>query len=170
MKKYYQITCLTLFALFVFSACKYSKEYKLVNVAGKFSMMVPPWVKEDKELKPGAEFQYANHFRNFYSIGTAEEKDSAKSISSIMATNLNVLRGAMTKPVVTDSVNVTVGGLNGVRVEIYGNMNGEAIYFSEEVIEGKNRFYHLSVWTRTADRKLKFKGDIDQMLNSFKEL
>ena len=66
----------------------------------------------------------------------AESKDSAKNYFVYYdVSNLDVLKKAMTKPVVTDSLNVTVGGLSGVRVEIYGNMNGEAIYFSEEVIE-----------------------------------
>ena len=69
----------------------------------------------------------------------------------------------------SDSTEVTIGGLKGTRVEIFGKMSDEPIYFSEVVLEGKNRFYHLSIWTRTADRKLKFKDDIDHILNSFKE-
>jgi hypothetical protein len=156
-------------AVLTFSACKYSKEYKLVKAGDKFTMMVPPWLKEETTLKPGAGFQYANRFRNFYAIGETENKDSSKSISALMSANLMVLRKAMDKPLVTDSTAVTIGGLKGVRVELYGNMNNEAIYFSEVELEGKTRFYHLSVWTRTADRKLKFKDDIDRILNSFKE-
>jgi len=166
----YSILCFACLLLLVISACKYSKEYKLVKAGDKFTLMAPPWVKEDQTLKPGAEFQYANRFRNFYAIGAAEGKDSAKSVSSIMTANLLVLSKAMTKPVVSDSLDVTIGGLKGIRVEIFGKMSDEPIYFSEVVLEGKSRFYHLSVWTRTADRKLKFKDDIDHILNSFKEL
>ena len=87
-----------------------------------------------------------------------------------MSANLSVISKAMAKPVVSDSTEVTIGGLKGARVEIFGKMSGENIYFSEVVLEGKNRFYHLSVWTRNEDRKLKFKEDIDRTLNSFKEL
>ena len=162
----YLVAC---FVLLAFSACKYPKEYKQVKAGDKFIMMVPPWVKEETTLKPGAEFQYANRFRNFYAIGETLEKDSAKALASIVSTNLSVLSKSMDKPVMTDSADVTIGGLKGVRIEIFGNMNGEAIYFSEVVLEGKNRFYHLSIWTRTADRKLKFKDDIDHILTSFKE-
>ena len=162
----YLVAC---FVLLAFSACKYAKEYKQVKAGDKFTMMVPPWVKEETTLKPGAEFQYANRFRNFYTIGETLEKDSAKALASIVSTNLSVLSKSMDKPVMTDSADVTIGGLKGVRIEIFGNMNGEAIYFSEVVLEGKNRFYHLSIWTRTADRKLKFKDDIDRILTSFKE-
>ena len=136
----------------------------------KFTVMVPSWVKEDKTLKPGAEFQYANRFRNFYCIGTYEAKTSDKSVSSIMAGNVAILSKAMIQPVISDSTGVSIGGANGARIEIFGTMSGDPIYFSEVVLEGKNGFYHLSIWTRTADRKLKFKDDIDKILNSFKEL
>jgi hypothetical protein len=167
LKKWnYLVVC---FVALTFSGCKYSKEYKQVKAGDKFTMMVPPWLKEETILKPGAEFQYANRFRNFYAIGEAHEKDSTKALANVVAANLAVLSKSMDKPVMTDSTDITIGGLKGVRVEVFGNMSGEAIYFSEVVLEGKNRFYHLSVWTRTADRKLKFKDDIDRILNSFKE-
>ena len=156
-------------SLFVIPACKYSKEYKQVKAGDKFTMMVPPWVKEDLTLKPGAEFQYNNRFRNFYTIGETEGKDSTKTVSSVMTANMAVLAKSMTNVKVDDSTSVTIGGLNGARVEMRGEMSKEPIYFSEVVWEGKNRFYHLSVWTRTADRKLKFKDDIDKLINSFKE-
>jgi hypothetical protein len=160
------VTALTLLAL---SACHYSKEYKEVQVSDKFTLMVPPWVKEDQTLKPGADFQYANRFRNFYAIAEVEGKDSTKSVSSLTTAHMAILAKAMTDAKTDDSTNVTIGGLPGVRVEYRGLMTGEAIYFSEVVLKGKTRFYHLSIWTRTADRKLKFKDDIDKIINSFKE-
>jgi len=162
---------ITIFVLLLaLPACKYSTEYKQAKAADKFTLMVPPWVKEETTLKPGAGLQYANRFRNFYVIGETENKDSVKSVSSIMSANLAILSKAMEKPRVNDSTTVNIGGLNGARVEMSGKMTGEDIYFSEVVLEGKSRFYHLSIWTRNADRKLKFKDDIDHILNSFREL
>jgi hypothetical protein len=169
-KSSYHVLGIVCVLLLAFAACKYSKEYQLVKGGDKFSLMVPSWVKEDKTLKPGAEFQYANRFRNFYAIGEAETKDSTKSVSSVMSVNLARWKKAMGKPVIDDSTAVSIGGLNGARVEISGQITGETIYVSEVVLEGKNGFYHLSIWTRTADRKLKFKEDINHILNSFKEL
>jgi hypothetical protein len=165
-----QVLSLVFFLLVALGACKYSKEYQQVKAGDKFTIMVPSWVKEDQTLKPGAEFQYANRFRNFYAIGEAVAKDSSKSVSSMMSANLAILSKAMVQPVISDSSGVTIDGLNGARVEIFGKMSGEPIYFSEVVLEGKKGFYHLSIWTRTAERKLKFKDDIDHILNSFKEL
>ena len=169
-KSNYRVGLTVYVLLLAFGACKYPTEYKQVKAGNKFTLMVPPWVKEEQTLKPGADLQYANRFRNYYVIGETENKDSLKSVSSIMSTNLGILSKAMQKPVVNDSLAVTIGGLNGARVEISGKMTGEDIYFSEVVLEGKTRLYHLSIWTRNADRKLKFKEDIDHTLNSFKEL
>jgi len=166
----YLVLGVAVMALMALSACKYPTEYKEVKVGDKFTMMVPPWVKEDEKLKPGAEFQYANRFRNFYAIAEIVSKDSTKSLSSLTTANLAVLAKSMTKAKVDDSTSVTINGLPGVRVEYRGLMTGEEIYFSEVVLEGKSRFYHLSIWTRTAERKLKFKDDIDKIINSFKEL
>ena len=101
--------------------------------------------------------------------GRLLRKRFSKNVSSIMGTNLGILSKAMVKPIINDSTAVTIGGLNGARVEISGKMTGEDIYFSEVVLEGKTRFYHLSIWTRNAERKLKFKDDIDHILSSFKE-
>lgn len=153
------------------SSCKYKNEYEAINTGNKFIISVPSWMKEEKGLKEGAPFQYANRFRNFYAIAeTLPLPDSASSVSSMMNFNLNVLRKAMTNPVVTDSIAVEAGNVTGTRVEIYGKMNNENIYFSEVLYEGKTNIYHLSIWTRSEDRKLHFKEDINKIIASFKEI
>ncbi|MBS1612863.1 MAG: hypothetical protein JST49_08590, partial [Bacteroidetes bacterium] len=74
------------------------------------------------------------------------------------------------KPVVTDSTSITTGGLTGSRVEVYGKMNDEAIYFTEVLLEGKGKLYHYSIWTRNEKRKLDYKNDINKIVTSFKVL
>jgi hypothetical protein len=161
------VYCLT----FVLSSCKYSNEYQAINVNNKFSVSIPPWMKEDKSLKPGADFQYANHFRNVYAIGeTISRTDLKKTNAEIISDNLNVLRKSLANAVVSDSVDLTAGDLKGTRVEIYGKMNGENIYFSEVLFEGTKNIYHLSIWTRSETRKLRFKEDINKIISSFKEI
>jgi hypothetical protein len=157
-----------LFVMVTLSSCHYSNEYKVVKAGNEFSMSVPPWMKEDKELKPGALFQYASHYRNFYAIGTAETRDTMKTIGEVMTANLKVLRNAMSNAVISDSSDVMIDSLKGIRSEIFGKMNNENIYFSEVVLESPTKLYHLSVWTRGEDRKLRYKDDINKILNSFK--
>lgn len=159
--------CLT----FWLSSCNYSNEYQTINSNNKFSLSIPPWMKEEKGLKEGADFQYANRFRNVYAIGEAMNKtDLKRTNSEIIYNNLNILRKAMTNPTVTDSVDITDGDLKGTRVEIYGKMNGENIYFSEVLFEGSKNIYHISIWTRSENRKLRFKEDINKIITSFKEI
>ena len=153
------------------AACKYSNEYQTINAANKFSVGVPSWMKEETSLKPGADFQYANRFRNFYAIGEALNKgDLRRTNGEVMNDYLTAIRKSMTNPTVTDSLEVQSGNLKGTRIEIYGKMSGENIYFSEVLFDGKNHLYHLSIWTRSEDRKLHFKEDINKIIASFKEI
>lgn len=153
------------------AACKYNNEYQTVNAANKFSVSVPSWMKEETDLKPGADFQYANRFRNFYAIGeTLNKADLKRTNSELMNDYLTAIRKSMTKATVTDSVEVQGGGIKGTRVEIYGKMGGENIYFSEVLFEGEKNLYHLSIWTRSEDRKLHFKEDINKIIASLKEI
>jgi hypothetical protein len=155
----------------IVSGCKYSDKYETVEVNKEFSLAIPSWLKKEDNLKPGAPFQYANRFRNFYAIAepVAKGTDSAAFITALNA-NLTLVKKAMNKPMVTDSVAVDYSGTKGIRVEVMGEMSGEKIYFSEVMLDGKKSFYHLSIWTRSEERKLKFKEDIGQILTSFKEL
>src|ERR1043165_5005113 len=148
-----------------FSSCNYSKEYQQLNINNQFSISFPSWMKEDKTLKEGAPFQYANHFRNFYAIGEVINRgDTKRTTGEIMTDNLNVLRKSLTKPEVTDSVDFAANGVKGTHVVIYGKMNDENIYFREVLYEGKNNLYHISIWTRSEPRKLRFKEDINKII------
>ncbi len=155
-----------------FYSCKYNTEYQTINASNQFSVSIPPWMKEDKTLKEGAPFQYANRYRNFYSVAEVYTGSLTKpDLNTIMANKLGVLRKSLADAVVTDSVDIGEGGnMRGVRVEIYGKMSGENIYFTEVLLEGKSHIYHLSIWTRGEDRKLRFKDDINRMIASFKEI
>lgn len=157
--------------LLVASGCKYSKEYQTITITGKFSLSVPPWVEKEEDLKPGADLQYANRYRNFYVIGERlPSAVPADSLGTEVTKYLNLLRSVTQKPLVTDSGAITVNGLPGVHVEFMGKMKEESIYYSEVLLQGKNGTYHLSLWTRGEDRKLRFKEDISRIINSFKEL
>lgn len=156
-----------LIALLAVNSCKYSNEYKTVKGGEQFSLSLPSWLKEEENLKPGAQLQYANRYRNVYVIG---EVVQPADVSVTMNANLNVLRKSMTSPLLTDSIPFEAGGLKGARVEIFGKMSGENIYFTEVLLQGDKAMYHLSAWTRGEERKLKFKEDITRIMTSFKEL
>ena len=161
------VACCLLFI----TSCQYSNNYQVINANNKFSMAVPSWMKEDKSLKAGADFQYANHFRNFYAIGEATSKsDLKRTTGEIMNDNLNVLRKSMSGALVADSTDINANGVKGIRVEFFGKMSNENIYFSEVLFEGQKNIYHISIWTRGENRKLHFKDDIAKIISSFREI
>ena len=128
-------------------------------------------MKEDETLKEGADFQYNNRFRNFYAIGeSTDNAELRRTLAETMHDNIEVIKKSMKNPVVSDSTSITISGLGGLRAEIFGKMNNENIYFSEVLLEGKTKTYHLSIWTRGEDRKLRYKEDINKILNSFREI
>ncbi len=167
MKNVYSFLLTLLCAVLVLGACSYSGEYQTINANNKFSLAVPSWMKEAKGLKEGADFQYANRFRNMYVIGEVLPK---ADLQQTMQNNIAVLRKSMPDAQVADSLEVNANGLKGVRTEVFGKMSGENIYFSEVIIDGTKATYHISVWTRGENRKLHFKEDINKIIASFKEI
>ncbi|MES2619720.1 MAG: hypothetical protein V4615_02630 [Bacteroidota bacterium] len=171
MKKFFLLSTLACSLLCVVSSCKYNEEYQVINAKNEFSISVPSWMKEEETLAPGAPFQYANRFRNFYAIGLISKKDTATAeFNYYWNNNLTALKKSLTKPLVTDSIPVEINGVKGMRAEILGKLEGENIFFSEVLLDGKAKYYHLSVWVRGDERKLRFKEDINKILGSFKEL
>ncbi len=171
MKKFVLYLSIVFGLLSIVSSCKYNNEYQTVNANNEFIISVPSWMKAEETLAPGAPFQYANRFRNFYTVGFVSKKDTSKVPFDMYWNNsLLALKKSLTKPLVTDSLSITVNGIAGVRAEVLGKMDGENIYFSEVMLDSKTKVYHLSVWVRGEERKLHFKEDINKIISSFKEM
>lgn len=166
MKRFALIIVLIIASL---TSCKYSDKWEAVPVS-TFSVEVPSWVEKTTEIHPSAPFQYRNKFRNFYAIAEPKGKSDAVAFNSMVNSSLDTLRASLKKPIVTDSLTVSNNGLTGIRVEMMGELQEEVIYFSEVFLQGNKSNYHVSVWTRGEDRKLRYKDDINKLINSFKEL
>lgn len=153
------------------SACTYNEKPEIITVNNDFTMTIPAFMKEDKEVKPGAPFQYANRFRNIYATVFYEEKKEVnKSLTEYYTEQTQIIKNVLLNPAVTDSSTVTVSGATGIRTEIFGKMQGENIYYSHLLLETKTRYYQVCVWTRSEERKLKYDKDIQALLFSFKLL
>lgn len=166
MKKVLILVALS--CVFVIQSCKYSTEWQTVAAGESFALSLPPWLEKVDNLKPDAQMQYSSQYRNFYIIG--ETLAASKPAAAVVTENVERLKQSMTKPVVTDSTTITVDGLTGSRVEVYGKMSDEAVYFTEVLLEGKGKLYHYSIWTRSEKRKLDYKNDINKIVTSFKVL
>ena len=171
MKSLNKIGIFALFFGILISSCSYNSKPKTVNVNNDFTITVPSWMKEDKEVKPNAPFQYSNRFRNTYSCAWFEEKNKVnKPFDEYYKEQIQIIKNVLKNPAVTDSITVEVSGSKGVHTELFGQMQGENIYYSHLLLETPTRYYQICVWTRNEERKLKYDKDIQAELFSFKLL
>ena len=159
-------TILTVLSALVLNSCKYSYKDELINVNNQFTMTVPDYMSKDEKLRPGAEFQYCNHYRNTYAVVFSEKKD--KDFQAFYNEQIAVIKKALDKPAVNDSTVIELPGAKGIHTEISGKISGETIYYSVLTLETKDKYYQDCVWTRGEDRKLKYGKDIERILLSFK--
>lgn len=150
----------------ILPSCKYSYKDELINVNNAFTVSVPDYLSKCDDLKPGAEFQYCNRFRNTYAVAFSGPKD--KAFPAFYEEQIGILKKVLDKPMVNDSTAIELPGAKGVHTELAGKMQGEMIYYSVLTLEAKDKFYQFCIWTRGEDRKLRYGKDIDKMLMSFK--
>ncbi len=160
-----QLLIIALAGLFLFS-CKYTYKDLIINVNNQFTMTVPDYLSKDEKLKPGAEFQYCNHYRNTYAVVFSEPKN--KTFQDFYDQQAVLIKKSLSNPMVNDSAAIEIPGAKGIHTEIAGKMQGEMIYYSILTLETKDKFYQNCIWTRGEDRKLKYGKDIERILMSFK--
>jgi hypothetical protein len=165
MKNHIYISLIALSGLILFS-CKYSYKDQSVNVKNEFTMTVPDYLSPAENLKPGADFQYANRFRNTYAVVFSAPKD--KDFKAFYDEQIGIIKKSLDKPSINDSLPVEIPGAKGIHTEIAGRMQGEMIYYSALTLEAKEKYYQVCIWTRGEDRKLKYGKDIQRILLSFK--
>ena len=165
MKNRISLILLALSGLILYS-CKYSYKDETVTVKNQFTMTVPDYLSETDELRPGADFQYRNRYRNMYAVIFSDKKD--KDFATFYNEQTAIIKKALDKPMVNDSIAVEIPGAKGTHTEIAGKMQGEMIYYSIQTLETKDKYYQECIWTRGEDRKLKYGKDIQRMLLSFR--
>jgi len=129
-------------------------------------MTVPDYLSKAENLKPGADFQYSNRYRNMYVVVFSDKKD--KDLQTYYNEQINVIKKVLDKPMINDSLPVEIAGAKGIHTEIAGKIQGEMVYYSVLTLETKDKFYQDCIWTRGEDRKLKYGKDIERILMSFK--
>lgn len=168
--KIYLLYSVCFFAALI-SACRYSDTWETKNFNNEFTAEIPSWMEKTDELKEGAPLQYRNRFRNVYFIVIKDKQDTLPPFPTYVANNIAVLKRALTQPLVTDSANAELGGLEGVRSEVMGNMGDEKIFYTHYSLQGKKGFnYQVCIWTRGEERKLRYSAEMNRIIQSFKML
>ena len=168
----YQFFAIVMIA-FTINGCNYDNSWKEIKVAQDFTISVPGFFKEDKQLRKDASFQYANRYRNVYAIVIEHDK-TGQNLNSLSKENILPILKYVDKPIITDSFNLTVNSLPAREHKIMGTMPSgdetEYIYYSHMLIEGKKKFYEVCTWTRGPKRKNLYDADLTKIMMSFQEI
>lgn len=149
------------------TACSYEEGSRDVNIANEFSMAIPHFMDEFPELLEGAPLQYANRFRNLYLVGNKVE---GMSLADLNAQETERLLNVLEDGLVYDQVEVEFGAAKGTRSTIFGKMNNEAIYYLLQTVESPDGVYFQCIWTRAENRWNTYEEQMNQILDSFKEI
>jgi hypothetical protein len=168
--------------LFLIACSKSEKPQKIV-IENRYSMEVPSFLVKATDLNKEASLQYQNVFLEFYVIVIDETKNEVlKSITDnnlsgdysqdfngycklIFDNYLNTLE-IKNKSEISE---YTINGLKAKKITIDGKYGGVEAYFYISLIEGKDTFYQIMTWT-LQDKKDKYSGDMEKMVNTFREI
>jgi hypothetical protein len=156
--------CLSLMA-----ACNYQEGSREVRSEAGFAMDIPHYMEEYDELLPGSDLQYANRFRNLYVVANRTNTDTFQAgFEAFTQTELNRLMQVLDDPVVYDSMTSENNGLYEVKMEIFGQMGKEMIYYHLKTIRAADTYYFVCIWTRGESRWNTYKTDMNNILSSFR--
>jgi hypothetical protein len=158
-------------------------EFNVVNVNGEFSMAIPKYMTEAKNLNEDAALQYQNVFKETYvividevkqeMIGTFREVGEYDTTLSVAENYRNIQLRMLEEGITINARSkpeaVKVGNLDAQQVQIDGNVEGisqEIAYFLS-FVEGKEKVYMIMAWT-IKDRKEKYRKTFDKIAKSFR--
>ena len=147
-----------------------------VKVNEKYSIALPDYLKPAAELHDQASLQYKNEEQDFYTIVIDESKKEMIHYDLDYDLELyfkNIASSPFLKSIqggtISNPVKKQINGYDALISEITGSVHDTMVYYRLCVIETKNNFYQLLIWTR-ADSKEKILQDINKIMESFKEL
>jgi hypothetical protein len=164
------------------SSCKESDETKNVVGANLFSLDVPVFLEEGKDLHPEATIQYQNLVKEFYVVVIHESKEEVDAALASLEDEIYTgdLKGYT--QFLLDQVDMNVGiknqsdidnklinSIEANTVTLESTVDGYDIFYTFCFIEGKENYYQVMTWT-LSDRKDQYKDKMMKMVQSFKEL
>ena len=176
-------TIFIIIGLLILTACSEMGKPQKVVIENRYSMEVPPFLVKATNLNKEASLQYQNIYFGFYVIVLDEtKKEVCKSLTD------NELGGDYTpdfngycKLIFDNYLNkieiknkseiseYNINGLKAKKMTMDGKFEGVDAYFYISLIDGKDTFYQIMTWT-LQDKKNKYSGVMEKMINTFNEL
>ncbi len=157
-------------------ACKHQAKFNNVNINNKYSIQLPEYMQPATELHTDASLQYKNEEKDIYTIVIDESKKEMRNYD--LHYNLDSYFTAIASQTfiefiehgkISTPITKQINGSAAMVAEITGDINQNPVYYKLAVIETDSSFYQILTWTN-ANNKQTYTHDIDQTIDSFKEL
>lgn len=157
-------------------SCVHDAKFNQININNKYAIQLPDYMQPATELHTDASLQYKNEEKDIYTIVIDENKNEMKNYNLKYSLD-TYFKAVASQPFVeaiehskmTAPVKKQINGSSAMVAEITGDINENPVYYKLAVIETTNSFYQILTWT-SAGNKESFSKDIDQTIDSFKEL
>jgi len=161
------------FLSILFISCNSKTEYQTVKIKNRYSLDLPEYMGEAKDLNTEASLQYQNTFRELYTIVLDEPKTdfpnpqevNLEDFTGIVRENLE---SNLENPIFSTTRDTVINGLKAKLFSLSDDSEGVSIYYQFAYIESKNHFYQILTWT-LENRKDQYVTDMDKIIASFKE-
>ena len=172
-------TFILLLAFISLFSCDSKTEFKSIKV-NDYSISLPDFLSEGKDLNDDASLQYQNLFKEFYVVvideskAAFEEAIAINELEDLYDPNFEgyteLLIGSLEEAVTFKNKKETDTKINGLRAKILafeGTVEGIDIYYQVAYIDGISNYYQVMVWT-LADKKESYEKMMDEMIQTFK--
>lgn len=147
-------------------------------------MQIPKFMRSQKSLNEAASMVYASNIRELYVMVL---EDPVEQIEQVISENdlddvINIDLDGFSQLIgsnegeyfltPTDLEKLKDASIHNLKARLFENtrkINGINVYYKVALVEGKNTYYQIIAWT-LAERKIKNKALIDNIINSFEEL
>jgi hypothetical protein len=174
---------LLLFALLM--GCTDSKEVKTrtVIIEERYSLELPTFLREAKDLHEDASLQYQNRIKDYYVIvidepkqdleNVLEEEDLTEEYTSDLKGYTKLLLDGFGMSLQnmgkSELIYTVINDLPANLVKLTGRVDGVDVFFYVGFFEGKETYYQVLAWTSEKKASL-YKANMLEILKSMKEI
>jgi hypothetical protein len=144
----------------------------LISSDGKWEITVTSSWITSIPLNKDALMQASNLIGAKYLVVIQEDKNSlgkVMTLNSYLDLIRTNMKGKLENPTTTDPLSITVNGKKGKLFEITGTYEKIDVHYLIAIIESKEKFHQLVVWTEK-DKFEKEKDDLRKIIDSYREL
>lgn len=170
MKKTIILTILSI----VLISCSQKQKYKTITVKDKYTIDLPEFLSEGKDLHHEASLQYQNLFKEFYVIIIDERKadfpnPEEMDLNAYTSIVKEGMESSIEESVISPIRDTLINGIKAKLFSLSGKLSGTGIYYEFAYLESNKNFYQIMTWT-LLKKKHNYKEEMKRMLTSFKEI